>query len=105
MAFKKVNIKEEVENLKREDPEFKQAFDVIEAEYALIKKAVDLRKELGVSQPEIAKLTGLKQQTVSRIETVGNTPTLRSFIKYLEGIGLEVELKKKDVNLSKCVAI
>jgi len=105
MPFVKVNIQDETEKLKKEDPEFAREYAVIEAEYKLIKMAVEMRKLLGVTQPEIAQKSGLSQQAVSRLEKVGHSPTLRNFLKYLSGMGIEIELKKKALEKDERLAV
>ena len=96
MSFIKINSREETKTLKREDPEFEKAYSAIEAEYNLIQKATKIRKAHNISQEDIAEKTGFTQQSVSRIEKVSHTPTLRSFIKYLEGMDLELDIKEKE---------
>ena len=41
----------------------------------------------------------LTQQMVSRIETVNNPPTLRNFIKYVDSVGLEIKIEKKNAKM------
>jgi len=85
------------------DAELKKAYDCAQLEYEVLKQLVKMRKEMGFSQSDVAKKSGLTQQMVSRIETVGNSPTLRNFIKYVDSLGLEIKLEKKntDVEYSK----
>lgn len=101
MPFKKVNIKEKVENKIKCDSEFAEAYERISVEYDLIQKAIQMRKEIGYSQEDVAISSGLKQQNISRIEKVGSSPTLRNFLRYLDGIGLEVKLEKKRIELEE----
>ena len=95
MPFKKVNIKEKIENKKMSDPEFAKAYDRIDVEYSLIQQAIQIRKEEGYSQSDVAATSGLKQQNVSRIEKVGSSPTLRNFLRYLDALGLRIKIEKK----------
>lgn len=95
MPFVKVNINEEIKKKKAENKDFKIAYEIVEMEYELIEKAVNLRKQLGISQSEIAKDTGLTQQMVSRLEKRGNPPTLRNFLRYLDSMGLALKIEKK----------
>ncbi|SHJ53569.1 helix-turn-helix domain-containing protein [Paramaledivibacter caminithermalis] len=95
MPFVKADIKQEIEEMKKNDRDFAKAYNVIEEEYRLIEEAINLRKNIGISQCKVAEETGLTQQMVSRIEKVGNSPTLRNFLRYLDGIGLEIKIKKK----------
>ena len=46
-----------------------------------------------MTQADAAKVTGLSQQAVSRIEK-GTGSTISSLLKYLSGIGDGIELKK-----------
>ncbi|MDA8228220.1 MAG: helix-turn-helix transcriptional regulator [Desulfitobacterium hafniense] len=105
MPFVKVNIQDETEKFQKEDPEFAREYEIIETEYELIKMAVEMRKQLGVTQPEIAQESGLSQQAVSRLEKVGHSPTLRNFLKYLSGMGIEIELKKKAMEKDERLAV
>ncbi|NLM12423.1 MAG: helix-turn-helix transcriptional regulator [Epulopiscium sp.] len=96
MPFRKLDVKAEIQHRCDKDPEFKEAYDIIDKEYTLIEKAVLMRKEQGYTQKQIAQQAGLTQQVISRIERLDNTPTLRNFIKYLDAAGLELIIKKKD---------
>lgn len=66
MPFKKINTKEIVENKKDKDNEFKKHYNEIETEYVLIRKVVERRKELGLTQKKLADKIGVKQQVISR---------------------------------------
>ena len=57
---------------------------------------VDMRKAKHLTQKEIAEKTGLSIQCISDIEnTSGGNPTLKSLIKYLECLGLEICFQQK----------
>lgn len=98
MPFKKVNVKEEINKRLENDVELKKAYDSAQHEYEVLKQLVKVRNEMGFSQSDVARKSGLTQQMVSRIETVGNSPTLRNFIRYIDGMGLEIKLEKKNTN-------
>lgn len=95
MPFKKIDIKKEIELLKI-DKDFEKAFNAVDKEYEIIEQAIKLRKQLNISQQEISLSSGLTQQMVSRIEKVGNSPGLRTFIKYLDAAGLEINICTKN---------
>ncbi|SKC70476.1 helix-turn-helix domain-containing protein [Maledivibacter halophilus] len=98
MPFVKVNVKEEINQMKKADPKFAEAYDAVKKEAELIRQAKKLRKELGVTQPEIAEISGMTQQMISRMEKLGNSPSLVNFIRYLDGAGLEIKIEKKSIN-------
>jgi len=70
MPFKKVNVKDEINKRLENDAELKKAYDCAQLEYEVLKQLVKMRKEMGFSQSDVAKKSGLTQQMVSRIETV-----------------------------------
>lgn len=95
MSFKKVNVKEEISKRIENDTELKAAYEQAQHEYDVVKQLVKARNEMGFSQNDVAKQSGLTQQMVSRIETVDNSPTLRNFIRYADSLGLKIKLEKK----------
>ena len=99
MPFKKVNVKEEINKRLENDIELKKAYEYAQLEYEVLKQLVKMRNEMGLSQSDVARKSGLTQQMVSRIETVGNSPTLRNFIKYVDSLGLEIKIEKKNNNM------
>ena len=50
------------------DPEFKAGYDALEPEFSLIKALMDARLEKGLTQKELAEMTGISQGDISRIE-------------------------------------
>jgi DNA-binding XRE family transcriptional regulator len=99
MPFKKVNVKEEINKRLNNDVELKKAYDHAQHEYEVVKQVVKVRNEMGFSQSDIAKQSGLTQQMVSRIETVDNSPTLRNFIRYVDSLGLEIKIERKNTKM------
>ncbi|MGD9568763.1 MAG: helix-turn-helix domain-containing protein [Sedimentibacter sp.] len=95
MPFKKVDVKKEVSERMETNEDFKKAYIQVDKEYELIKEIVSKRKELGISQDIVAKRSGLKQQVVSRIETEGNSPTLKNLLRYLDAMDLTIKIEKK----------
>ncbi|MDD3007194.1 MAG: helix-turn-helix transcriptional regulator, partial [Candidatus Pacebacteria bacterium] len=95
MPFKKVKIKEEINKRLENDVDLKKAYDHAQREYEVIKQLVKMRNEMGFSQKDVARQSGLTQQMISRIETVDNSPTLRNFIRYVDSLDLEIKIEKK----------
>ncbi|QNU67446.1 helix-turn-helix transcriptional regulator [Ruminiclostridium herbifermentans] len=95
MPFKKVNEKEEIEKRIKNDNELKKEYNESQREYEIVKQLVKMRNDMGLSQSDVAKKSGLTQQMVSRIETIDNSPTLKNFIKYVDSVGLEIKIVKK----------
>ena len=95
MPFKRVNEKVEIDKRLINDNELKKAYDDAQREYEIVKQLVKMRNEMGLSQNDVAKKSGLTQQMISRIETIDNSPTLKNFIKYVDSVGLEIKIVKK----------
>ena len=62
----------------------------------LISYAVFLRNVNEISTKEVSERAGMKSQYVSRLESGTISPTLTSFINYVDGIGCEIEVVRKD---------
>ena len=96
MAFTKANIskeKKELEQLIASNEDARKTYDDFQARINLQKELIAMRKAENLTQSDVAKVTGLSQQAVSRIEK-GTGATINSLIKYLSGIGYEIQFKK-----------
>lgn len=69
----------------------------IDFEVALIGKLIEAREAKGLSQRELAKLSGLKQPAIARLESMRVTPKIDTLFRILEPLGytLAVVPKKK----------
>ena len=50
MPFDEINVKNEIEKQKQNDPEFRKAWDDSRAEYRLIGEMISLRKQEHITQ-------------------------------------------------------
>ena len=96
MTFVEINVKNEIEKQRQNDPKFKKAWDESRAEYKLIGEMISLRKQENITQKELAALTGNKQQVISRIERKESIPTIRAFSNILDALGYELQIVKKE---------
>lgn len=60
----------------------------------IIVEMIGRRKELGLSQRELEKLSGVKQESICRIETMRNVPQLDTLIKLMAPLGLKLCVSK-----------
>lgn len=95
MPFVKVDVNQQIEEKRQNDPEFRKAWDESRAEYKLIGEMISLRKQENITQKELSKLSGKTQQTISRIERRENIPTITAFNKLLNALGYELKIVKK----------
>ena len=67
---------------------------VEEKEQNLIDEMIRIRKNLNMSQSELAELTGNRQQALSRIEKKENSPSLKTFMNIIYALGYELKIVK-----------
>ena len=95
----KHHIKEKMKN-----PEFKRAWQDLDAEFSILEGVIRVRKEAGLTQEELAKRIGTKQPALSRLEKGGfekaNIETLRRIANALD-YKLIVKFEPKKVSLEK----
>lgn len=60
----------------------------------IISKIIERRQELGISQRELEKITGVRQEAICRIENMKNMPQLDTLIKLMEPLGLRLSVSK-----------
>lgn len=74
------------ENLKRE-------YDKLEPKYEIIRQIIHLRKESGLSQEELSRLTGISRVKIKRYEGGTASPSMKNLNKIARACG-----KKLTVN-------
>ncbi len=95
MPFKEMNIDEIIKRKCEESPSFKKEWEESAEEYRLIGEMIRLRKQEELTQSQLAKATGNKQQVISRIENKENSPTLRTFCNILDAMGYKLQIVEK----------
>ncbi len=58
----------------------------------LIGKLIEAREEKGLSQRELAKLSGVKQPAIARLETMKSTPQIDTLFKVLAPLGYTLSI-------------
>ena len=92
MPFKDFDVDKYIEQRRTTDLEFKEAWDSSRTEYRIVGELIKLRKEKGMSQTELAKKTGHKQQVISRMENKESSPTLKTFCALADELDVEIHL-------------
>lgn len=100
MPFVKVDKEKEQTEFEEllKDPESKKAYEEFERDYSFRQKLAVARKANNITQQDIQIITGLPQQSISRIEkgtAQKQSPTLRTLLKYVDAIGYELTLTRK----------
>jgi len=60
----------------------------------LVQAIVARRKELGLSQADLAESCGLKQPAIARLERGYNAPQLDTYLRVAHALGMDLELVK-----------
>ena len=74
------------------DPEFKAGYDVLEPEFSLIKALMDARLEKGLTQKELAEMTGISQGDISRIERGTANPSIKTIQRLATALDKKVQI-------------
>ncbi|MCL1797795.1 MAG: helix-turn-helix domain-containing protein [Eggerthellaceae bacterium] len=75
------------------NPEFSEEWERSKPEYEIMKLLVEARSEMGMSQSELARRTGIRQPNISRLERGVCTPTLDTLAALAQGLGKEMQIK------------
>jgi len=59
----------------------------IEFEVSLIGKLIEARESKGITQHELAQMTGVKQSAIARLESMKSTPQIDTLFKILKPLG------------------
>ena len=66
----------------------------INFEVQLIGKIVEAREEKGISQRDLANISGVKQPAIARIESMKTTPRIDTLFKILTPLGYTLSITK-----------
>jgi DNA-binding XRE family transcriptional regulator len=65
------------------------------ARVSIARKIIEQRRALGLSQQDLARLAGVRQQTISRLESGKHSPTIRTVDKIDEAL-TRIQNKRSD---------
>lgn len=80
-----------------EDPEFKAEWDALQPEHALVQAMIDARKRTGMTQQQLAEKTGISQSDISKFETGGGNPSIKTLQRLAAGMGMILQVEFKPV--------
>ena len=64
----------------------------INFEVSLIGKMIEAREQKGLSQRELADISGVKQPAIARLESMKATPQIDTLFKVLHPLGYTIEI-------------
>lgn len=71
-------------------------FAVANMEQKLIDEIVQIRREQSMSQNDLAKIVGVKQQAISRLENKEHSPSLKLFYSMVHALGYDLKIVKSN---------
>ena len=77
------------------NPEFRREYEALKPQFDMIRALISRRNELRLSQTQLAKLIGMQQPAISRLEGGGLNTTVATLFKVADALALDVELKPK----------
>ena len=80
------------DNLRKEFELSEEDERIVELEMNLIRKLVSIREEKGITQSQLAELSGVKQPTIARLEKSLHSPQLDSILKVLVPLGYTLQI-------------
>ena len=75
------------------DPKVKKAYDELQPDYDIIQALIDARKSQHMTQNDLAKITGITQADISRIENGTRNPSLEMIKRLAAGMGMRLKLE------------
>ena len=82
--------------IKNIDTAGKEEMECIETMASIIGSIIDRRNELDISQRELAKLCGMSQSSVARIESYRTTPSIDTLLRVMKPLGLTLSVSRVD---------
>ena len=75
------------------DPEFRAEWEALEPEFQVAKAMLDCRDAKGITQEQLAEITGIDQGDISKLENGNANPSLRTLKRLASGLGMKVKLE------------
>ena len=77
------------------NPEVEQEYMDLSPAYALRKQLIEIRKNAGFTQEELAEILHTKKSNISRLENVNSkiSPTLSTIEEYAKAVGYKLQLQ------------
>ena len=81
----------------RKDPDYVQAYDALEDEFALVKQLTAARAKANLSQAELAERMGTSQSAIARMESGRAMPSTRTLEKLAAATGTKLRISFEPV--------
>ena len=79
------------------NPNIRREYDALQPKYAIIQTIIARRNELSLSQRQLARLSGMQQPAICRIESGDNNMTVDTLFRVANALGLDIEFKPRSL--------
>lgn len=77
------------------DEEFREEYEKLQPRYEVISQIIEARKELNMTQAELAEKVGTQKSNISRLESGKYNPSLDFLIKVAHSLGKDLKITIK----------
>ena len=84
---------------KLKDPCFREEWDTLEPEFAVVQALIDARTATGLTQSELSKITGIAQGDISKLERGNGNPSIKTLKRLAAGMGKTLKIEFVDAEL------
>ncbi|MCE7928776.1 MAG: XRE family transcriptional regulator [Chloroflexi bacterium CFX7] len=81
-----------------EDPATRAAYEARKPAFEFAVQLAELRRQKGLSQAALAKLAGMTQPEVARLEAAEASPTFDTMARLLAAAGADLDIKFRDAH-------
>lgn len=75
------------------DPRFREEYEKLQPEFAVVEALLRARKEKGLRQQDLARKVGTKQSVISRLEVGGTNPTVSFLQRLAQALDTRLEIR------------
>lgn len=83
------------------DPAYREAYDALDEEFAIVEALIKARAEAGLSQSEIAERMSTTQSAVARLEAQAHRASLKTLRSYAKAAGHRLRITLEPLPKSK----
>lgn len=80
------------------DPAFRQEWEALEPEFAIVQAIIDARKASGLTQKQLSERTGIAQADISKLESGNANPSIKTLQRLAAGMGMRVKIEFQPVS-------
>lgn len=91
VKMSKAGVKfEDIKERLMKDKEFENEYEKLKPRYEIISQIINVRKELNITQEELALRVGTQKSNISRLESGTYNPSIDFLVKVAKGLGKDI---------------